>query len=1357
MKDNVIKDKSFSFALLIVKLFQIDNYHLSSVNYQLSIFIGLILGNIASLLLINPEPAQCQIIPDSSLGNESSRITPDTINGLPTDRIDGGAIRGSNLFHSFSEFNIEAGKGAYFTNPNGIDHIFSRVTGSNISQINGTLGVLGNANLFFINPNGIVFGPNSRLDLRGSFVGATAESVLFDQSIEWGTTNPQAPPLLTVNIPIGLQFRSNTGTIEVQSTSGLEVAPGQTLALLGGDINLNGGKLNAPGGSIQLGAYEGSLFSAPLAPGLNIRLNNGATIFNNSTDATSGGSIKLHARETVSLAEDSIISAENRGNSDGAVVTVETDSLTVASHSYISTSTFTRGNAGNLIVNSRDIIINGNQELSPVVEALFNIKIDNPEQLGTGLFALSFASGNAGKLEIKTDRLSLQNAGFISTSPFAAGRGGDLQINAAESVELIGSQILADNYSSGDGGIVTVNTGSFRAVAGGGVFASTFGSGRGGEIDITATDSIELIGTTPDEKFNTGLFANAYNQATTAAGNLNIITPRLTIRDGAAIAVATVGAAAAGTVRISGADLVEISGSSPSGKRTSGLFAAVEQNAQGNGGSLTVETGQLILKDGARISSGTSGVGNAGNVDIRARELVQLTGSFVESDTRGAGAGGDITIDTRRLEVSDRAYISTSTFDSGAGGSIKVNAAESVELLGNGYSDFTEKVIQNFFNRTISLDDRIVGIYAGTQGSGNAGNIEIETGQLLLQDGSILFTPTFGTGAGGEINIRASERAEIQGSGIGASVLTSGVGGSINIDTKQVILGQGTLVANSTVGDGNAGNIVVLASELVQLDSTPVGGPIATGIYSNTIGGAGAAGNIIVTTPYLLMRDGAQISTGTGFNTGEGLIPFGGKGGNLFINDVQRVELNGISADGRFRTTLNSGTLSNADAGSLSIEADTLILRDGAEISGSTTGPGVGGSMTVRSQDVQLLGISPDGKYRSAISVRAEATGNGGSLDLETARLLVTGGALVEASTYGNGNAGSLNIIATDRTEIQGASAIGRSGLFASAVNGGTGSGGNLTLHTGELRIRDGATIAASNFHSRDLIPPGFGPAGNISITANSIRLDNGASLSVRAASGDKGNINLTARDIIAVGNSRINTDATGTATGGNIAVNAENLVAVDNSDISANAQQSFGGRVLVSAGGIFGTRFRPNQTQKSDITASSDLGAEFSGTVEINTPAVDPSSGLVTLPENFVDLASVLGADACAQGSSSSFVVTGRGGLPPNPTASLGSDASASSWIDVSRFVVGLQPKPVRSALEHGDFWTTGPGGLLSSSPISPSPQRGLKPYYEPGSAEIVLARGWVRNHQGEVVLTSYDPTGYSPQRPPKTADVCR
>ena len=136
-----------------------------------------------ALLLLFPFPAIAQIIPDNSLGRESSRAVPDTINNLPSDRITGGAIRGVNLFHSLREFSIPQGRGAYFENPTGIANIFTRVTGGSPSNILGTLGVLGNANLFLINPKGIVFGPNARLDVRGSFLAATADSIVFNNGV----------------------------------------------------------------------------------------------------------------------------------------------------------------------------------------------------------------------------------------------------------------------------------------------------------------------------------------------------------------------------------------------------------------------------------------------------------------------------------------------------------------------------------------------------------------------------------------------------------------------------------------------------------------------------------------------------------------------------------------------------------------------------------------------------------------------------------------------------------------------------------------------------------------------------------------------------------------------------------------------------------------------------------------------------------------------------------------------------------------------------------------------------------------------------------------------------------------------
>ncbi|MDJ0533150.1 MAG: filamentous hemagglutinin N-terminal domain-containing protein [Xenococcaceae cyanobacterium MO_207.B15] len=145
-----------------------------------------------------------QIIPDNTLGKETSQVNSLDSN---TQQIDAGAIRGENLFHSFQEFNIDEGKIVNFSNPEGIAHIFSRVTGNNPSAILGTLGVVGgNADLFLLNPNGIIFGRNSSLNVGGSFVATSASSIHFADGNKFATTNTSDKPLLTISTPIGLEF-----------------------------------------------------------------------------------------------------------------------------------------------------------------------------------------------------------------------------------------------------------------------------------------------------------------------------------------------------------------------------------------------------------------------------------------------------------------------------------------------------------------------------------------------------------------------------------------------------------------------------------------------------------------------------------------------------------------------------------------------------------------------------------------------------------------------------------------------------------------------------------------------------------------------------------------------------------------------------------------------------------------------------------------------------------------------------------------------------------------------------------------------------------------------------------------------
>jgi filamentous hemagglutinin family protein len=388
------------------------------------------LTTLTTIVCAIPLAATAQIVPDNTLGSENSVVVPNqNIRGIDSDRIHGGAVRGGNLFHSFEEFNIDEGRGAYFSNPDNIINILTRVTGGNISQILGTLGVLGNANLFLINPNGIVFGPNARLDVGGSFFATTADGILFENGVEFAASNPEAPPLLTINMPIGLNIRDNPGSIVNQSVAvdsednfvGLQVAPRRTLGLVGGDIQIEGGILTAPQGRIELGSVEGNNFVTltPIDQGYatnyegvqnfrDVALSKIAFV---DVRGEGGGDIQVQGRR-VTLTESSIIDARTQGSEPGGLTSIH------ASESI--------------------------------------------EVIGSGIFVdlASGATGTGGSITIDTQRLLVQDeVSFISTSTFGNGDGGDLTITATD-VELIGSNLFATVQADGTGnaGKLTINT-----------------------------------------------------------------------------------------------------------------------------------------------------------------------------------------------------------------------------------------------------------------------------------------------------------------------------------------------------------------------------------------------------------------------------------------------------------------------------------------------------------------------------------------------------------------------------------------------------------------------------------------------------------------------------------------------------------------------------------------------------------------------------------------------------------------------------------------------------------------------------------------------------------------------------------
>ncbi|MCC5898877.1 MAG: filamentous hemagglutinin N-terminal domain-containing protein [Phormidium sp. BM_Day4_Bin.17] len=699
-----------------------------------------------------------------------------------------------------------------------------------------------------------------------------------------------------------------------------------------------------------------------------------------------------------------------------------------------------------------------------------------------------------------------------------------------------------------------------------------------------------------------------------------------------------------------------------------------------NGGNLTAEQGNIHLGSvggNSQVSLDNlfrpnySGVEDFGSLDLRQRASVDVSGP----------GGGTIDLRSQRLSIQEGSTILSLTEGNQPGGSINVNVRDTIELAG--------------------LNLAPSSILTQTQGLGASGDVNIAAGQLSIRDGAQISSASFSPGFGGNLNLNIINELELIGTGPNGfppsflASTTGGLapGGDLNVNAERVIISDGAIITADTFSrDFPGGNLSFDVGQLRVLR----GGQVS----ASTIG-PGDAGNISIRASDLV-----EVSGGIGEDS------------SGIVSQVDRLR----------SPTGGEAILATGTGGNINIQTPRLRILEGGQISAATAGGGPGGRINLNTEllDVQGSRNTPEGMIAlSAVTAVTLGESNAGDLTVNSQQIRVQDGGQITAGTRGPGDAGDVTITADD-IDLSGRTPDGRPSRFTVRTEG-PGESGNLRIFGNRLTVREGAEINVNGIlRDRDGTPilnlP-LGSAGNLTIQVRDLFLNTGR-LTAETTSGDFGNIIINANDIRLLENSQVTTNAVGTATGGNIEIDTDILTALENSNINANAQDNFGGRVILNTQGLFGAEFREESTPNSDITATSELGPDFSGIVEINTPEVDPVSALVELEDRPVNAA--VDQNPCIQGSETELVVTGGGGLPPSANDPF---SGTGPWQD-------LRLDPLDDPQSHDNLPEESPQARPSS------PQR------------IRQAQDWTLNAEGELVLTA--PDGGSNYRPPTSPQNC-
>jgi filamentous hemagglutinin family protein len=617
--------------------------------------------------------------------------------------------------------------------------------------------------------------------------------------------------------------------------------------------------------------------------------------------------------------------------------------------------------------------------------------------------------------------------------------------------------------------------------------------------------------------------------------------------------------------------------------------------------------GNIAITDQSRLE--VSGEGG-GNIVIRGGQLL-IKNSQIDAQTRGNQTRHFIDIQADQIAILEGAEINTETSGSGNGADINLQAKQAVIVAGKNSEGANSKILASSRSEAAN--------------GGEAGNISIQAGEILLADDAYLSVTTSGGGKGGHIVLKATGAVTLLADGkkplteIEAGTLSqqagAGDGGSVLIEAKNILLKDGAIIDIVARGKGDGGQMVLRAKEKISLVGTG-GSPADSSklkAYAEMNSNGGNAGNVLLEAKEILLADGAYINAST-FGTGQA--------GSITLRAPSGIiTLTGSKGEG-WATWVGSGSharvegIKTGKGGNVLVEAGELQLIGGASIGSISAADkerqsSEAGNITIRvTGTVKLSGVNAHGEtedgFGSGIYVHTrgveDSAGDGGMLDLEAGSLIIENGAVISSSTSGNAKGGDITIKVRDTVLINGDS---------SAIKLNSPSEVQLTYRKDFNKTEPDYSISgiyAKSSGSTDR----SGEAGQIFISTPILKLSNGGMVNTSTQNAGGGNITMQIPHLTYLQAGEITTSVHGgKGNGGNVTIETPRFTVLDNSSIVAQADKGYGGNIRIVAEHFL-------KSYESLISASSRLGIDGEVIIPFSDKTIN--GNLLTLSSNFED-----------------------------------------------------------------------------------------------------------------------------------------